>query len=107
MVESARKKLTRTRLGWLIAIFITFWVLLTVGITKVWIRAQVLGLTSVEITKLYLAIEKQRMRQNELIAERARLLDPRRLDVEARRLGMVLPKMGTDITSAEDGGNVE
>jgi len=107
MVESARKKMTRTRLGWLILIFAAFWILLTVGITKVWIRAQVLGLTSVEISKLYIAIEKERMRQNELIAERARLLDPRRLDAQAKSMGMVLPQMGKSETTKEGGGDAD
>lgn len=89
--ESVHKKWKRARVGWLFVIFASFWIVLAVGIAKVWIKAQVLGLTSVEITKLYIAIERERMRQNELIVQRAQLLDPRRLAVEAKNMGMVLP----------------
>ncbi len=93
MDDLFRSRVVRSRIAWLVLIFVSFWLLLTVGIMKIWIRAQILGLTSVEITKVYLAIERERMRTNELLAERERLLSPRRLEAEARRLGMVLPEL--------------
>lgn len=107
MTDSVRKKWTRARLGWLVVIFAAFWVLLAVGIAKVWIKAQVLGLTSVEITKLYIAIERERMRQNELISQRALLLDPRRLAAEAKNMGMVLPEVEEETKSSGEAGNAE
>jgi len=97
MEMQTQKRAVRSRVVWLVVIFVSFWLLVAVGVAKVWIKAQILGLTSVELTKVYLAIERERMRTNELIAEREKLLDPRRLEAEARKLGMVLP-------SVEEGG---
>ena len=92
MRTRADRAFVRRRMLWLVAIFVSFWLVVCVGVAKVWIKAQILGLTSVELSRIFFSIENERMKTNKLVAQRARLLDPRRLEEEAKRLGMVLPE---------------